>query len=84
MLCEAQAVEIYKIKMNIADNPNSDLLVECDRQWTRGKSSAIAVRYGVSSRAIRDIWNRKTWSYATQHLWSLENAGDYGDAPSKV
>ena len=38
----------------------------------RGKSGPVAAQYGVSSRAIRDIWNRKTWADATEHLWHLE------------
>jgi hypothetical protein len=27
------------------------------------------VRADVSPKAIRDIWNRRTWAAETQHLW---------------
>ena len=62
-LTESQAVEIYMLKMSIA----------VDSQRLRGASPPIAVRFGVSSRTIRDIWNRKTWAFATKHLWHLES-----------
>ncbi len=32
----------------------------------------IATKYGVSSKTIRDIWNRKTWLCATQELFDQE------------
>ena len=41
--------------------------------WLRGKNIPVALRYGVAPRTIRDIWNRKTWAYATQWLWHLED-----------
>ena len=58
----AQAVEIFNLKFShrLKDGTSD--------QWIRDKSLAIGRSYGVSSRAIRDIWNRKTWSFATQHL----------------
>jgi len=31
---------------------------------------AVAKRYGVTSKVVRDIWNRKTWVHATQELWT--------------
>ena len=71
MLSEGEVVEIYKLKISILNQ-----LFCCEdgacNKWIRGKSIPIAARYRVSSRAIRDIWNRKTWAYATQYLWSLE------------
>ena len=47
--------------------------IAVDSQRLRGASPPIAVRFGVSSRTIRDIWNRKTWAFATKHLWHLES-----------
>ena len=31
----------------------------------RGLSKLVSKIYGVSARTIRDIWNQKTWAYAT-------------------
>ena len=30
----------------------------------------VALKYGVSPKTIRDIWNGRTWSRATQTLWT--------------
>ena len=75
MLCEAQVVEIYKLKIEtcLTSNSSSKLEDGAAGQKIRGRSISIAAQFGVSSRAIRDIWNRKTWAYATQHLWHLES-----------
>jgi hypothetical protein len=37
-----------------------------------GNTSAVAKKYSVSPKAVRDIWNRRTWTTETHHLWSLE------------
>ena len=37
---------------------------EC-KMSVRGMSGPISKVYGVSARTIRDIWNQKTWAYAT-------------------
>ena len=75
MLCEAQVVEIYKLKIEMCLTSNSSSKLEdgAAGQKIRGRSISIAAQFRVSSRAIRDIWNRKTWAYATQHLWHLES-----------
>ena len=69
MLTADQAADIYMLKISVANSLGS---LKTANQSIRGKSNAIAARYKVSSRTIRDIWNRKTWSYATQHLWPLD------------
>ena len=68
ILTNALAIEIYKLKISMANN----LVLPCSR-LIRGRCICVGAHYGVSSRAIRDIWNRKAWSYATQHLWPLES-----------
>ena len=68
ILTNALAIEIYKLKISMANN----LVLPCSR-LIRGRCNSVGAHYGVSSRAIRDIWNRKAWSYATQHLWPLES-----------
>ena len=38
------------------------------------KPKAIASRYGVSEKSIRDIWNGRTWAKETKHLDPLRVA----------
>ena len=70
MLTESQAVEIYLLKISNVHDGSGRTSGKCKR----GQSVPIGARYGVSSRTIRDIWNRKTWSFATQHLWHMEGS----------
>ena len=51
-LSEAQVVTIFQAKA-------------ADSQSTASK---VAADYGVSEKAIRDIWNGRTWSRETWHL----------------
>ena len=57
-LTELQAVEIFRIKQRNIENEKGTLS-------TRGLSKLVSKVYGVSARTIRDIWNQKTWAYAT-------------------
>jgi hypothetical protein len=57
-----QAIEIYMLK--------PDAFLDISKK-TRGHSNPIAEKYGVSPKAIRDIWNLKTWAAATKHLRAL-------------
>ena len=77
MLHDYQAVEIYQAKLSsqakLVSGQHSPHAI---RHGTRGFSREIAVlsqQYGVSSRTIRDIWNRKSWGYATKHMWCEED-----------
>jgi hypothetical protein len=33
---------------------------------------AIAPRYGICAKTVRDIWKGRTWFLATKHLWTAE------------
>ena len=74
MLTEQDAVRIYECKLT------RKLQVEngvCFRSL-RGQSGAVSKQYGVTSRTVRDIWNRQTWAFATRHLWFREAALEAG------
>ena len=73
MLTRDQAIEIYRRK---PCNGFSDGKIAA-RQLGDSRSSSVplAVMYGVSPKAIRDIWNRRTWGFATFLLWSVEEHG---------
>jgi hypothetical protein len=36
--------------------------------WDRDLSSRLAAQYDVTPKAVRDIWNRRTWKHVTNHL----------------
>ena len=64
LLTEQEAVEIYLYRKAASIRPgkNDALLF--------GKSSAVATFYNISPKAVRDIWNRRTWIEETRHLWA--------------
>ncbi|EKX45993.1 hypothetical protein GUITHDRAFT_108034 [Guillardia theta CCMP2712] len=64
----------------ILDNESVKLIyaerVEEKRRKT-ARSLELAQEYGVSAKAIRDIWNRRTWWHATQVLWTPEERREH-------
>ena len=72
MLSKLDAEDIYKTKISIMATMVGKVVPTNIRGLIRGKCNPVAAKYGVSSRTIRDIWNRKTWQYATQPLWQEE------------
>ena len=58
MLTEQQAINIYHIKLRHLEDQKCKFSL-------RGMSGPVSKTYGVSARTIRDIWNRKTWTFAT-------------------
>jgi hypothetical protein len=58
ILTEKQAAEIYQYR--ISNSRFSPL----------GSATIIARKYNVSPKTVRDIWNRRTWTQETRHLWS--------------
>jgi hypothetical protein len=68
MLNEQQVLEIYMAKLALQAQRRED----APDTNNKGQSVRYSVMYGVTSRAIRDIWNRQSWAYATRHLWHLE------------
>ena len=46
-------------------------LAKYDTPWgalDRGLSTRLAAEFGVSNRAVRDIWNKRTWTSVTKYL----------------
>ena len=72
MLTEQQAIEIFKFRQACKERNPSSTSGFCRASLMRGKSSPLSKIYGVSPRTIRDIWNRRTWAYATIPFWSAE------------
>jgi hypothetical protein len=68
MLTECAAVEIYKMKLNLLQPRKTKQPVSI---W--GQTRSVAKLFGVSSRTVKYVWNRQTWSHATDHLWASES-----------
>ena len=58
VLTEAQAVEIFLIKIANDDVPKR----------SRRSAAAVARQFGVSDKAVRDIWTGRTWFRELMHL----------------
>eukprot|EP00961_Rhodomonas_salina_P037914 509274-Rhodomonas_salina.1 len=55
-LTEEQVTEIFSYRWENKDTSDSPLI---------GKCHVLAKRYKVSPKAIRDIWNMRTWTHVT-------------------
>ena len=72
MLTKEDAIKIYEIKITW----KTELCKGKPCQSLRGQSGPVSKLFGVSSRTVRDIWNRQTWAHATNILWSSEQDMD--------
>jgi hypothetical protein len=69
------AREIYEQKLKIL-TPTDVHPWSTPSRSLKGQSVHIANRYNVSAKTIRDIWNRRTWTYDTSSLWHHETEED--------
>ena len=58
ILTAEQAVEIFKVKLSNQLSPSKK----------RNKTRKVAETFGISDKAVRDIWNGRTWLRETMHL----------------
>ncbi len=67
------AMEIYAHKVSL-QTPTDSSPCSClsTSKVLKGQSTPIAKKYRVSAKTIRDIWNRRTWTFATSSLWRGE------------
>ena len=72
VLNEQIAVEIYSHKLRLITPTSFKSCFEPAKAKIRGESTRLCRHYGVSSKTIRDIWNRRSWAEATTHLWTAE------------
>ena len=59
VITQADAVEIFRAQQG----------------KTRHDAVRLAATYGVTAKAIRDIWRGRTWKRATMHLRAHKNIG---------
>jgi len=43
----------------------------------QGDASRLGTQFGITAKAVRDIWTHRTWIYATVSLWPLPEAESY-------
>lgn len=70
LLTEADAIQIYLCRP-----------AKSSRSYSGKAATQLAEQFNVSPKAIRDIWNRRTWAPETRHLW---NEGEFAMVRSKV
>ncbi|EKX34965.1 hypothetical protein GUITHDRAFT_118809 [Guillardia theta CCMP2712] len=58
------AYEIYSAKRSMLENKSME-------------SALVAAKYGISSKTVRDIWDRRTWADATIELWTEREREEY-------
>ena len=46
-------------------------------------ASVLAHKYGVTGKAIRDVWTHKTWACATRPFWPAADDSDGAVAPAE-
>jgi hypothetical protein len=68
----ADAIEIFQLRPKAADG-------KAHRRGSLLLCKSVAPKYGVSPKTIRDIWRCRTWSHATQHLWSTQEKQLHSD-----
>ena len=66
-----QAAHIYSLKPVFDALEKIGMMSDAESQ-SKGRSVPLATMFNVSAKTIRDIWNRKTWTFATRHLWKQE------------
>ena len=72
VLNKSLAAEIYSQKLSVVAPSTFDSCFKKCRLQTKGLSAKVALKYGVSPKTIRDIWNKRTWTDATRSLWEPE------------
>ena len=58
------AVEIYLHKLEL-ENPKEPNSFSDAASLLKGHSVPVSKKYNVSAKTIRDIWNRRTWTFVT-------------------
>ena len=61
VLTAQQAIKIFRLR----DTPSMQSQHQPPSYKRQSKSVALSRHYGVSPKTIRDIWNRRTWAFAT-------------------
>uniref|UniRef100_A0A6U6C969 Uncharacterized protein n=1 Tax=Guillardia theta TaxID=55529 RepID=A0A6U6C969_GUITH len=64
ILTPVMALEIYSYRNVDTENKTAE-------------SCEVANKYGISSKSVRDIWDRRTWARITRQMWTRQEKEDY-------
>ena len=81
VLSSPQVIEIYKHKLRLLRPSTFESCLQSAESRIKGQSVPVANLFGVSPKTVRDIWNRRTWAYATNFLWAQEEISKLEGAP---
>jgi hypothetical protein len=70
VLSASQASEIYQLNFMASTSASDPSSTGQEVSY----SILLGAQYGVSSKTIRDIWNRKTWIHVTEPLFNQKQA----------
>ena len=76
ILTKEQVISIYRIKLDSNQQPSNK----------GARATAIAYTFGVSEKAVRDIWSRRTWLSETQTLEMEDrlSSSESSEAPPSI
>ncbi len=69
VLTQYDAAEIYLHKLKLITPTCFKSCFQTNSIKIRRESAKLALKYGVTAKSIRDIWNHRSWQKATMHLW---------------
>ena len=69
VLSNQQAVAIFDLRV-----PFYDSVSETRNRAFTSRSIVVSRMFGVSPKAVRDIWNKRTWRHCTQKMWTDEDS----------
>ena len=66
----AQAIQIFRAK--------------ADREVRDTLAMSLATQFGITAKAVRDIWNLRTWAQTTRPCWTQADHGHFLAMPCSV
>ena len=72
-LISTQVLHIYMYKLQLLHASTFKACLQDVDSRLKGQSKWFAPMFGVSSKTVRDIWNRRTWTQTTGVLWAQED-----------
>jgi hypothetical protein len=72
VLSPEKATDIYAYKIGLLSKRYSSTAADSSH-LLKGQSVPVGKKFNVSAKTVRDIWNRRTWTFATSNLWHEED-----------
>jgi hypothetical protein len=63
--------------MTLTDKDARSIYQVKRQRKSRHDAARLAGHYGITAKAIRDVWNHRTWVRATVSLWTVEDKKKY-------